>query len=463
MQKIGINKSKNTNMKYFKDLEKSETIIINDIEQINTVIIKPTYIDAKLLKNIKRIRLCLKVDIKIIYLKKEDTSLYVYKKSYINYETIEIPKIIEGYYIEDSSFFNKVKKDIYVENINAKMINNNVLLSYFLVVNISVKPTDYIAYIIDNGFGDNIFLSHKNGQNLSQKTFVQNMNITNIKWTLDDFKMWFIGYDLNESCIYSIENKTGNLNKIENISNYLVINNIIIKNKNEIIIDCEDKNSKNNSIYKLNIRKNQLDKLISTKNQEITLKPYYDKKRRCTYFLGQYENNRYLYSIDENNSIDIIFNYVNILDYYVNYYLNTIIVKVIKENELSLFEIDIESKLISKINLNIICEDILDIKYLSDFEDNKQIVILYKNKLKNENDDLNTLILYDFKNYSFKEVIRGSIVEFDIDYENLSIFIVYKEGNLSIVDKIDLCGINKNVENVLKVPANIKAITLKKV
>lgn len=457
MQKIGINKSKNTNMKYFKVLEKSEIISINNIEEINTLMIKPTYIDAKLLKNINKIRLSLKVDIKVIYLKKEDTSLYVYKMSYLNYETIGIPKIIEGYYIEDPSFFNKLKKDIYVENINTKIINDEVLLSYFLVLNIGVKPTDCIAYTIDNGFGENVFLSHMNGHNLTQKTFIQNMKIKNIKWSLESSKILFIAYNFNESNIYSLENHYKNVNKIENINNYLKINNFITKNKNEIIIEYEDKNNNKTTIDKLNTRRNQVNKLINTEIQNTTSKPYYDKNNKRTYFLSKDESDKHLYSIDENDSVDIIFNYANILDYYVSYYLNNIIVKVIKDNELSLFEINIESKFITKINLNKTYEDILDVKYLSDYEDYKQIIILCKNE------NLSTLLLYDFKDYSLKELINLDIVTFDIDYESLSIFVVHKKGNISIVDKLDLRGTNKNVETILKVPADIKEISLKKV
>ena len=460
MQKIGIRKLKNKNLKYLNKLKRSETILIEDIYEINSIIISPSCFDVKLIKNEKKIRLILNVDIKIIYLKKENTSLYVYKKSYINCETINIPKIIDGYYIEDSNFLNKIKKYIFVEDVSAKILDNQVLLSYFLILNIKVKPTNSIAFIINNGFGDNIFLSHKNGQNLIQQTFFQDFNLSSIKWTLQDFKIWFLAKNTNQSYIYNIDAKSNTINLIENLEDFIEINSFILKNKNELIFESKQTNK---MIYKTNFRNNKVEILLNTSIYDILSKPFYDRKHKCIYFLCEKDSKNFLYKIDEQNCIEIIFNYDNIVDYYLSYYLNNIIVKIKKENKVYLFEIDLKSKFVNKINLNFSYEDILDVKYLTDFLESKYIILLCK--LKKTNEYIKTLILYDLNTYEFKEIFTGEIVTFDIDYEDLSIFVVYKNGNLSIVDKLNIGNNTKNIysENILKLPAYIKEINLKKV
>lgn len=460
MQKIGIKKLKYNKVKYFSEIKKSKIIEIDDIFEVNSVMINTSYIDTKLLKNSGKIRLTLKIDIKIVYLKKSDSSLYVYKKSYIEFESINIPSIFNGYYIEDSSFLNKLKKEIFIENIHIKIVGKNVILSYFIILNLKVKPTDCIAYVINNGFGDNIFLSHKDGQNLNQKTYFQNINFKNIEWSIKDFKLWFLGKNLNKSYIYNIDTRDGGINELENINEFSNIDSFILKNKNELIIESNDSN---HMIYNFNLRKKNVDILTNTSIYDNLLKPFYDKVHKYVYFLSKKDYKNILYRVDANNSLDLIFDYLNVIDYYVSFYLNKLIIKAEKENILSLFELDIESKFVSKVNLNIPYKDILDIKYLIDSIEFKQIILLCK--LNNTNDNIKTLLLYDFKNFGIKEIITGDITTFDIDYEDLSVFVVYKKGDLSIVDKFTLIDINKNIhsENILKIPAYIKEISLKKV
>ncbi|MGL4912527.1 MAG: hypothetical protein ACRC3Y_08845 [Romboutsia sp.] len=463
MQKMGINKFKNNNKKHFDIITKSETINIENIKEINSIIIKPSIIDINQIKNSSKLRLTIKTDIKIIYLKQEDSSLYIYKNNYINYKTINLPKILEGHVINNPGILNKIKKDIYVENINTKTINSDVVLSYFLVVNISIPPTHGIAYIINNGFGDNIFLSHINGQNLIQKTFNQNIKYKNIKWNNNTFNIMVIGKCDNKDDIFSIEIENKNVNKITNVNNYKHIDDFEIINKNEIMVAFSDENQ----VCKLNIKKNKIQKIIKDQWEDPSKKPHYDSKNKCTYILMGQENNTFLYVINESKDVDIIFNYVNILKYYVSYYCNNLIVQVIKDESLSLFEVNLDSKFVSPINLNYDYEDVLNIKYLYDDEVKKQIIILLKNKYNAQNK--NSLILYDLNSYTYETLIVDNIVNFDIDYENHDLFIITKDTNLHYVKKLNVKNYSNdynqknNIETILKLPATIKEISIKKV
>lgn len=459
MQKMGINKFKSNNKKYFHTITKSEIINIKNIKEINSLIIKPSLIEINQIKNSNKLRIAIKIDIKIIYLKQEDSSLYIYKNNYINYKTIKLPKILEGHVINNPSILNKIKKDIYVENINSKIINTDIILSYFLVINISVPPTHCIAYIINNGFGDNIFISHINGQFLTQKTFNQNTKYKNIKWNNYINNICVIAKVDNKDDIFSLEIENKNVNKITNVNNYKHINNFEIVNKNEIIIGFNEENE----VCKLNTKKNKIQNIIKDQYQRITKKPYYDSKNKQTFLLISEENNDFLYSVNEKSEVDIIFNYVNVIDYYVSYYCNNLIVKVIKDERLSLFEVNIDSKFVSPINLDYECEDILNIKYLYDDENKKQIVILLSNKSNHKNK--NTLILYNLSNYTYETLLLDNIIDFDIDYETFDLFIIIKDTNLSYVKKMNIRNYNKkeNLQNILQLPATIKEINIKKV
>lgn len=453
MQKIGINKFKNKNKKYLKTLIENKTINIHSpVESINSLMIKPQCININLMKNSNKIKLSIKTDIKIIYLKNNDTSLYVYKTSYINNETIKLPKIFEGHCMDNPTSLNKIKKDIYTENINTKLLDKNIILSYFLVINISTTPTYYIAYNINNSFGDNIFLSHIDGQALTQKTFNQKMKCFNFKWDIDTSKLWFLAENNGQVSIYNIENDYKIINKIENVNDYENVNNFVILNKNEIILEYKDENN----FYKLNTKRNQVKKMINDPQGDIIKNPYYDSKNKLLYFLMGYENEQHLYTLDKNNNVDIIFNYVNILDYYVSHYLNNLIIKIFNEEVLTLFEINISSKFANPIHLQETYEDILDVKFLYDNEDKKQILIL----AKNQNTDL---ILYDLNNYTHEILFTGEIIKFDIEYETLDIFIISKKNRLSYVEKINLSENKKQFKTILKLPANIKDIDIKKV
>ncbi|MGL4913505.1 MAG: hypothetical protein ACRC3Y_13860 [Romboutsia sp.] len=454
MQKIGIIKSSNKNLKYFEKLIESKCIELEDVYEINSLIIKPECIDISLKANLNKVKLCIKTDIKIVYLKKDDTSLYVYKDCYISYETIKTPNIIEGHYITQPSIINKLKKEIYTENINAKIINSNIVISYFLVLSLSANPTYYLSYVINNGFGDNVFLSHIDGQGFIQKTFYQNANINNLRWDISGSKTWFIT-NVKEDCnLCNIENESNKVNEF----NVGSINNFILFKNNDCIVEDSVISKK---LYRYNLKKNQRKPFLLNEGPYIFEKSCYDNLNKLTYFLMGDDCNKALYSLDSNNNVNTIFDYSNVLDYYVSYYLNNLVVKIFSQDKISLFEINLESKFSMQINLEKDYEDILDVKYLFDFETKKEVLILAKNKLTNNN----TLFLYDFYSYSCTELMTKKILKIEIDYESLEIFIISKDKNLSCIEKLNIETFlkNKKTQTILKLPATIKDVAVKKV
>lgn len=462
MQKIGINKSKNNNRKYFDTISESKTINIEDIKEINSIIIKPSIIEINQIKNSNKIRIFIKTDIKIVYLKENETALYVYHNKYIKGKSMNLPKILEGHLINSQTTLNKLRKEVYVENINLKILNKRILLGYFLSIDISIPSTYSIGYSINNSFGDNVFLSHINGHMLTQKTFNQNTYCKNLIWNNYGSCLWFISSDTNSSDIFNVDIENKYVNKVTNTNVLQNINNFVIINKNEILIEYYHENEVN--IYKLNIRKNEMKKIVEDINIT-TKKPYYNSINKLIYFLMKEDEDYHLYSIDDKSNRDILFNNLNVLDYYVSYYLNSIIVKVYKDNELSLFEIDMSSNFVSPISIDYKYKNILDIKYLYDDENKKQILILLENLNTQKDDNRYSLVLCDLNKYTTKKITEDNIIKFDIDYDSLDIFIVSKKNNLSYVNKINVKDFNKNnlVDLILKLPGTINDISIKKV
>lgn len=461
MQKIGISKLKENHKELFSTIKESKIITFDDhVDSINSVIIKPYYINLELVKNSSSLKLTINTDIKIIYLKDNDTSLYVHKSNYINHISIPLPKIISGHYIYDSSLINKLKKEIFVENINIKLINNSLIVGYFLSVNIKVTPTYYLAYSMNNGFCDNIFLSHINGQVLTQKTFNMDMKCSNIKWSLDGSKLCYLATINNENYIYLFDDINSNVNKIVNVNIYGCILDFIFKTNSEIIVSLLKDNY--NDLYVFNIKRNQLKKLTNQTQGLYIYNPYYDTKNNIIYYLSGNDSVKHLYSIDNNSKVDTLFNFSDVIDFYVSHYLDSIIIKVIKDSKLNLFSLDIKTKFLMPLPISISYEDILDIKFLNT-ADNKEIIILTKNIKDNSTD--NSLVLYNLNNFSCRILFQDNINQIDIDYITMNLFLVTNKNNLNNVEciSIEKLLLGSNPETILTLPIKINTLSIKKV
>ncbi|MGL4803481.1 hypothetical protein [Paraclostridium dentum] len=458
VQKIGLKKTNKNYLNYFKKLKKDNIIEINNIKDISSVIINAVDINTKLLPKLNKIRIQFVVEINLIYSTTIDMSLCAYKYSYVYYETIAVPKIIKGYNILSPNFLNKLQKEINVEEINIKINNSKVNLSYFLIINLKIPPTHSIAYIIDNGFGNNVFLSHNNGTNLTQKTFFQGHNIDNIFWDTDNLNLWFIYSNLNNSSLHFINCENGNINVCKNVNIEGFVNSFVFKNKNEIIFSTTNK-----IIYTYNLLSENIKPLLSLHNKELVKQPYYNKSKNLIYFLMSTETDFNLYSVDQFGNIDTIFNYTNVLDYYVSCCEDFLTVKVIKDGRLNLFEIDLSSKLINQIFLNDnAMYDILGLRYMT-YKGKKSLLLLSKNEV--DTSHCNTFYIYNFETYTFEKLIDTNCTYFDIDEESLDLFMVTKEKNISSVNKLNLKegNVSLHLETILKIPGDIKSLNIKKV
>lgn len=462
MQKIGISKLKESYKEIFSTIKESKVITFNDsVDSINSVIIKPYYINLELVKNSCSLKLTLNTDIKIVYLKNNDNSLYVHKSNYINHISIPLPKIISGHYIYDPLLINKLKKEVFVENINVKLINNSILVGYFLSVNIKVTPTYYLAYSMNNGFCDNIFLSHINGHVLTQKTFNMDMKCSNIKWSFDGSKLLYLANINDENYIYILDYVNINENKIINVNVYGYILDFIFKNNTDIIVSLLKDNY--NDLYVFNIKRNQIKKLTTQAQGLRISKPYYDTQNKLIYYLSGSDSKNYLYSIDENSKVDTLFNYSDVIDFYVSHYLDNIIIKIIKDNKLSLFLLDIKTKFLMPLPISIPYEDILDIKFLNTSLDNKEIIILIKNI--SDDSKCNSLVLYNLNNFSYRILFQDSISQIDIDYITMNLFLITIKNNLTNVESISVKNLlaGSKSEIILSLPIKINAFSIKKV
>lgn len=460
MQKIGINKYRKTNKKYFTTLIKDKSISFDQqVEEINSIIINPVVMDLSLIKSRDKLSLTIKTDIKIIYLKKEDISLYVYKDFYIDSETLDIPKILEGNNINNLDILNKIKVNIFVENVNLKLRDSKLFVAYFLSLNIEIPPTYYIAYSINNGFGDDVFLSNMDGKNLIQKTFNINMDLKKLNWSLDGGRFYYLSNIGNEVKISFFEDMSSNINNTLDISKNIVDFSFI--NNNEIIINICDYNQY--ELYYFNLKRKFLKKVNTLENAIVNIKPYYSIKDKLLYFLSGDNDLKYLYSVDEVGNISTVFKYLNTIDYYINDFTEYIILKAINEMKINLVLLNKLSKDLSYLNIDIEYEDILDVKFLELNNGNKNILILIKNKAVNN--EKNTLLLYNLDSRIAKGLIDGDIKKIEIDYTNPGVFWIIKRNNLNYVEKLNVSNIYlpKDKEIIFKTKAEIKDICIKKV
>ncbi|MEG1142723.1 MAG: hypothetical protein RSE41_09840, partial [Clostridia bacterium] len=210
----------------------------------------------------------------------------------------------------------------------------------------------------------------------------------------------------------------------------------------------------------LNIKKNIIKNIINDNTFYINTDPYYDKNNNIIYFLSDKNNLNFLYYVDKNLNIIPLFEFLNVIKYYVSNSGENVILKIIKDKRDTLYILNYASQILNPINFNFEYEDILDVKFSYDDNYDKKIVVLIKEKNKEDYKYKNKLILYDLNTYEGKSIIEGEIVSFEIDYITLDIYIINKKKNIYYVEKIDL---NNKIETILKLPSYIKEIDIKKV
>lgn len=458
MEKIGLNKYKDDDIKFFSKLNQNQTICINnsDINQISSIIIECQILNSNFVENINSLKIVLKVKIKIIYSTKDSNSLYVYDKSILSVQYILLPKSIDGVYTSNLFLQKKIKIDLFTENINAKILDeSNVLINFYLIINIKINPSFYLGFIIDNGFCDNIFLSFSNGSNLTQKTFNKNINYSNLLFDQYSSNIAYLEQsssadNTNQIGICEYKNTFNNSKVYKSINLYKNISDFLFINKNTVLTICDQ-----NNIYTYNFKDESL-KLLT--NQNIGTKCsslYFDKRNKCTYFLSSFDNINSLCLLDKKENFEVLFNFCNVIDYVVSLYSFDILMSIYKDKIPMLYTFNIQSKNLNPINLDFEYENILKIRFYEDGKFGQNILVLCVNKGKYY------LLLHSLNTMVCKIIYENDIInDFDVDICNLDIFICVKSKNFSEIIKIQNNKFNK--ESILKISSNIKKIFIKR-
>jgi hypothetical protein len=461
LEKIGVNKCIDDKIKYYNKFHKSQNIYINNpnLEQISSTIVECNIVSYNLLENINMFKVLMKFSVKIIYSTTADPSLYIYDKEFLTVQYISLPSFIDGVSTNNLYLQKKIKIESFIENISSKLINNNrVLVDFYIILNLKINSDFYIAYVINDKFGDNIFLSFSNGQNLTQKTFSVNSKFKNLIFSKSSSNLFYIDNagELSKLCYLNFSSKKRNLVKSDfnlndqNICLNKNVDNFVFKDKNTILLTCKD--DYKSLLYSYNIKKDELKGLSVLGVNSNYLFPYYDDNKKVIYFLSDIDNIRCLCLIDQRNNFDIIYNFSNVVYYTVSIYSNNIL---IKDDMKNIYILNSKTKEFNPININFEYTDILKALFYKSDTFGESLLILYSMN------DFNCLLIYNLKSLSYKILYdTHSINDFDIDHHSLDIFICCKSKNFCEVIKI-----NKNIdkyENVLKLPSNVKKIFLRK-
>ena len=450
MQKVGLVKSKKNLSEFSTTIKEFKTIDLEDkeIDTISSSIINCTIKNMNFDKNSSTLHLLLNTGIKIIYSTDESNTLYVYEDNFLNLESINLPNKIEGYSSYSMYMNKKLLNEIFLENLDVKVINNKILISYYLIVNIKINKSHYIAFSIDNGFGENIFISYSNGKGLTQRTFFNNIEILDIKFKPNSSDLLFLGKNNNSTNLYYISEDAKQPIKLIDLNN---ITNFFI-DKNSIIFTNESDDEE--QIYEFNLANKKTKKLTTDKTSKKNTKPYYDSNKKVLYFLALKEEKLLLYSMDKSNSISSIFEYENVLDYFVSYSGDSIIIKINRNDKLQLYTLDVNMNFLNPINLDFEYDDITKVKFIKDNTNKKEILIFYK-----EN-DISKLIKYDLINFESETISNDNFImqDFDIDIDSSNIYICSKDNKFGYIQKIDK---NLETEIILNTPSSINMITLR--
>lgn len=451
MQKIGLAKCLNKNMIYFKNVSKNEVIYINepDLSTISSNIINTSILSSEFINNINAIRLFIKITIKIIYSKSLDTSLYVHEEEIFTTEYIYIPNTIDGNLSSQSFIKNKIKPEVFIENVNVKNVKNNkIIINFHLLLNLKIKPSFYFSYIMNNGLFENIFLSHADGENLLQKTFTSEDEYRDIQYQPNGQSIAAISQSPYESslCLFDINSR--NKYECNFINIYGSVNSFAFMNANKIVLSIKKNND--DYLYTANLNSKEV-KLI---NNSIINKVYenlrFDKNLNMLYFMSFINNTKCLCSFDKSYNFEIVFNKVDVDDYVVSHNGENIILKSHKENKDQLHIFHVLHRFVEFINLNFAYDKILKMNFYP--KSQEQILILYTY------DELEYFALYNFKNFQLKVLFSNeNIMDFVIDVNTNDIFIVAKFNNYSQIIKIN----NKNTQFLFKIPSMVKEICIK--
>lgn len=453
MQTVGVNKCKLKNLKYYNRISKDSTMDISDLSasQISSIIIDTSIENMDYIKNISCLKVLININLRIIYSKCEDNSLYVCEKNLLDISYIEVDNCLDGIDTNLTFIKNKIKCEIYTENLSYKLLNNKLLsLNYVVITNLKVNPSFCLAYCISNNFFDNIFLSYGDGKNLTQYTFSMDLNYSNICWQSNGSNIVFLGYREDLYTIHILDYNNKNTNNIISVNVNNIVNSFSFYKSNSIILSIKEDNK--DLLYTLNLKQRELRKFNISNNIHNYLKPYYYESINTLFCLCKLNEIYCLCSLDKNNNLSILFNFANVLDYYVSEKLNKVFVHVAKGRETFFYILDLENKNLNPVNFDFPYDEILKFKYVTNKQSQEIILVLYSYNSKTY------LSSFDVNNFSSTIIYsEDTILDFDINLNTYDIFVTVSNNIFSQVIKITPTGHTE----ILKIPSNIKSVYVK--
>lgn len=453
MQKIGIVKCNDKKIKYYDKYIKNEIVKLtkNNLRKITSAIVN-THITKMEYDNMSQcLRLVISLNIKIIYQSSEDNTLHVEDKNTFTVSYIPICKIVEGNSIDALLLKNKIKSNVYIENISTKEVSlDTLIVNFYMIISLNIEPSYCIAYNINNGLANNIYISFSDGKKLTQKTFTYDLNYTDLKWIPNSTSLlsMYSANDLTYFCICDCKNPNVITNKIVNVNKFVNKYNFI--DSNRLLLDVVDEDMK--KIYILNLKSGDL-KYINTSfisnSCHKSVYNYYDNK---IYFLSDINNRGCLYKMNLNSNPEVLFDHADVKDYKVSFDGLKTLLKVKKDTGHALFLLDNESNSIEPININSNFDDILKFDIYEDFDSNINILMLLSK------DNLLYILNYNIMSFTSSNILNSnSVVDFSIDYNSKDLYICTMEENFYKVVKIN----KNNIDTILKIPSKIISIACK--
>lgn len=452
MDKIGINKCKNDNAQVLAKFIFNEYINIYDlnINQISSTIIENEVLDYTFLESISMVKVNIKVNIKIIYCEYNSNLLNVHEHESMLVEYVEFPKYIYGTSSVNLFIKNKIKLEIFIENITTLLSKNKLLVNFIAILKLTTSPDFYIGINLENNFGDNIYLMYKDCEKIIQTTFELNSKYTSISFGIDDSHIAYIQHLSDSKHIVIDDFKKKRINTIENVNVIKNVNSFTFENRNKILLA-----SKDDGLFCYDIKNDILSNIFYKSCCKLYSNIEYDSKSKEIYFISYLDDKFSLCKINKRKKFEVLFNIKNVIEYMLNIDKTYILILSEDENVKSIYLYHMKTKNIIHVNIYFEYEDILKVNFFQLNKYTKKLIVLVSNK-NNKN-----ILIIDL-NTSKCEVIfeDENIVDLDVDETTLEVYVAVNKNSFSEIIKIKKEIYTKS--SILKLEGNIKKIFLKK-
>lgn len=128
----------------------------------------------------------MKLSFKLLYSTSHHSQMMVEEQTIRYMGHIQIPYYIDGTSIRQLHYQNKLKIEVFVEDVNVNPIKEGVvMLSPYVIVNLDYTKSPSLALVLGDELGqDNIYLAKEGGRKLLQRTSDMKTKHTKLRWSL---------------------------------------------------------------------------------------------------------------------------------------------------------------------------------------------------------------------------------------------------------------------------------------